>query len=180
LLSSCQRRGVKDQRGILKYSAAAAGIAAAGLILIYISYLSMGAHSPVAAATNGLEIISHYVATVFGAYGRNLLAVIITLACLVTSIGLTTGTARYFSHATGLSYGMLVASTLIASAAISVLGLNSLIAFAVPVLCAIYPAALVVLLLGIVRKWVSISDNVYRVIFYSALVLGVFSLFAKS
>ncbi|HBR1931583.1 TPA: branched-chain amino acid transport system II carrier protein [Klebsiella pneumoniae] len=53
-------------------------------------------------------------------------------------------------------------------------------AFAVPVLCAIYPAALVVVLLGIVRKWVSISDNVYRVIFYSALVLGVFSLFAKS
>ena len=98
----------------------------------------------------------------------------------MTSIGLTTGTARYFSHATGLSYGMLVASTLIASAAISVLGLNSLIAFAVPVLCAIYPAALVVVLLGIVRKWVSISDNVYRVIFYSALVLGVFSLFAKS
>ncbi len=115
--------------------------------------------------------------TLFGVYGRVLLAAIITLACLVTAIGLITGTAQYFSQNTGVSYGLLVVISLIASAAISVLGLNALTAFAVPVLCAIYPAALTVVVLGIIRKWVDIPSNLYGIFFYCALLLGVMSLF---
>ncbi len=46
-------------------------------------------------------------------------------ACLVTAIGLTTGTARYFNQTTGASYGLLVTLSLMVSAALAVLGLNS-------------------------------------------------------
>ncbi len=144
--------GVTHNKYIFKYSTVAAHIVAAWLTLIYICYLSMGAHSPAHGAENGLKMISIYVETVFGVYGRVLLAAVITLACLVTAIGLTSGAARYFSQATGVSYGWLMMATLVVSSAISVLGLNSLTAFAVPVLCAIYPAALSVVALGIIKK----------------------------
>lgn len=175
-----KQRGIAGNRSIFRYSTIAAVIAAAGLTLIYICYLSMGAHSPLVGATNGLQIMAAYVNTVFGVYGGALLKTIITLACLVTAIGLTTGTARYFSQNTHISYGFLVIASLLVSAAISVLGLNALTALAVPVLCAIYPAALVVVGLGIIKKVVTIPDNLYRVIFYSALGIGIISLFVQS
>lgn len=173
-------RGVNHPRGIFTHSTAAAFIAAAGLAVIYICYLSMGSHSPVQGAMNGMQVMSAYVETVFGVYGQVLLAAIITLACLVTAIGLTTGTARYFNQTTGASYGLLVTLSLMVSAALAVLGLNSLTEMAVPVLCAIYPAALVVVALGIVRKWIEVPTNLYQLLFYSALGVGIMSLFVKS
>ncbi|MNI87965.1 Branched-chain amino acid transport protein [compost metagenome] len=63
------------------------------------------------------------------------------------------------------------------SAAIAVLGLNVLTKLAVPVLCAIYPAALVVVALGIIKRWVDIPDRLYRALFYLALIVGIVSLF---
>ena len=175
-----KERGVNHPRGIFTHSTAAAFIAAAGLAVIYICYLSMGSHSPVQGAMNGMQVMSAYVETVFGVYGQVLLAAIITLACLVTAIGLTTGTARYFNQTTGASYGLLVTLSLMVSAALAVLGLNSLTEMAVPVLCAIYPAALVVVALGIVRKWIEVPTNLYQLLFYSALGVGIMSLFVKS
>ncbi|EAN8471689.1 branched-chain amino acid transport system II carrier protein [Salmonella enterica] len=175
-----KQRGIHSPRGIFTHSAAAAFIAAAGLVVIYICYLSMGSHSPVPGATNGMQVISAYVERVFGFYGRALLAAVITLSCLVTAIGLTTGTARYFNQNTGASYGLLVTLFLMVAAALAVLGLSSLTEMAVPVLCAIYPAALVVVALGIVRKWVDVPTNLYQVLFYSALGVGIMSLFVKS
>lgn len=175
-----KERGVNHPRGIFTHSTAAAFIAAAGLTVIYICYLSMGSHSPVQGAMNGMQVMSAYVETVFGVYGQVLLAAIITLACLVTAIGLTTGTARYFNQTTGASYGLLVTLSLMVSAALAVLGLNSLTEMAVPVLCAIYPAALVVVALGIVRKWIEVPTNLYQLLFYSALGVGIMSLFVKS
>jgi LIVCS family branched-chain amino acid:cation transporter len=94
-----------------------------------------------------------------------LLATIIILACLVTAIGLTTGTACYFSQTTRASYGLLVTLSLVASAELAVLELNSLTEMAVPVQCAIYPAALIVVVLGIVRKWVDVQTNQYQLHF---------------
>ncbi|EOV9067992.1 branched-chain amino acid transport system II carrier protein [Morganella morganii] len=94
-----------------------------------------------------------------------MLAAIITLACLVTAIGLTTGTECYFNQMTGASYGLLVTLSLVASAELAVLELNSLTEMAVPVLCAIYPAVLIVVVLGIVRKWIDVQTNQYQLHF---------------
>lgn len=174
-----KQRGIHHPRSILTYSAASAFIAAAGLAVIYICYMSMGSHSPVKEATDGMQVMTAYVETVFGVYGRALLAVIITLACLVTAIGLTTGTARYFNQTTGVSYGFMVTLSLIVSTALSVLGLNSLSEIAVPVLYAIYPAALMVIVLGIVRKWMEIPTNLYQLLFYGALAVGIMKLFVR-
>ncbi len=171
------QRGIVHANGILRYSSRAALIAAAGMVLIYVCYISMGAHTQEHSASNGMQIMSAYVETVFGVYGQTLLAAIITLACLVTAIGLTTGTARYFHQVTGISYGLLVTLSLVLSAMIAVLGLDSLTALAVPLLSAIYPAALVIVALGIARKWLAIPTWVYRGIFFIALITGIVSAF---
>ena len=72
---------------------------------------------------------------------------------------------------------MLVTLTLVFSAAISVLGLDVLTKLAVPVLSAIYPAALIVVALGIIKRWINIPDRVYRALFYLALIVGTVSFF---
>ena len=172
-----KQRSVTQTKDIFRYSASSAFIAATGLTLIYICYISMGAHTPETGATNGMQIMSAYVEIVFGTYGRELLAAIITLACLVTAIGLTSGTAQFFSQNTGIPYSVFVAISLISSAAIAILGLNSLTTLAVPVLNAIYPAVLMVVVLGIIRRWINIPDNLYGLCFYSALGVGILSLF---
>lgn len=173
-----KQRGVTSARNIFTHSAAAF-IAAAGLVVIYICYLSMGSHSPLQNATGGMQIMSVYVESVFGIYGRALLALIISLACLVTAVGLTAGRARYFNRVTGAPYGMLVTIFLIFSTSLSVLGLNSLTEIAIPILGALYPAALVVITLGMFQEWVKIPTNLYSVIFYSALSVGILSLFVR-
>ncbi len=171
------QRGIESEKSIVGYSTKAALISGTGLALIYVCYISMGAHTPEQTASNGMQIMSTYVQTVFGIYGRTLLAAIITLACIVTAIGLTTGTARYFSQTTGVSYTLLVTISLLCSAVIAALGLNSLTALSVPVLCAIYPAVLVVVALGIIRTLVHIPDTIYRTIFFLALAAGIITQF---
>lgn len=174
-----KQRGIEQNHSILRYSAIAAIIAAAGLTLIYICYISMGAHTPSDNASNGLQIMSLYVDTVFGSSGRILLTMLITLACLVTAIGLTTGFARYFNQQTGIPYGVIVLFSLVSSAAISVLGLDTLTSYAVPLLFTLYPATLVVVILGAIRRWIEIPENLYQLIFYSALSVGIMSLFVR-
>ncbi len=57
-------RGIVNAKGILRYSSRAALIAAAGLVLIYVCYISMGAHTLEHSASNGMQIMSAYVETV--------------------------------------------------------------------------------------------------------------------
>ena len=166
---------VTTTRGIFKYSSLAALFAAVGLSFIYVCYFLMGANSaPYGAdANNGLQIMSHFVDLAFGPWGHRLLAAIITLACLVTALGLTSGTCQFFHRVTGIGYQKLVGASVVTAGVISLVGLDMLTKVAVPVLIAIYPAMLVVVVMGIIRKFFPMHDHIYQLGWMAALALGI-------
>ncbi|MDR7871015.1 MAG: branched-chain amino acid transport system II carrier protein [Tissierellaceae bacterium] len=95
-----------------------------------------------------LSIIStHY----FGKGGAFLLAVIITLACLKTAVGLITACSETFSNMfkNSLSYKAYTVLFCTLSFAIANIGLNNIISFSIPVLMFLYPLAISLILLSI-------------------------------
>ncbi|ENW05112.1 branched-chain amino acid transport system II carrier protein [Acinetobacter beijerinckii ANC 3835] len=154
IIQAIQSRGVTDSKLITKYAIIASLIAGVGLTLVYISLfkLGLGSHEVAANADNGAVILHAYVQHAFGDLGSLFLTGLIFLACMVTAIGLTCACAEYFTELTGLPYKLLVFILIGFSLIISNLGLTKLIAFSVPVLSAIYPPAIVVIMLSFFWK----------------------------
>ncbi|MFM6957356.1 MAG: branched-chain amino acid transport system II carrier protein [Acinetobacter sp.] len=154
IIQAIQSRGVTDSKLITKYAIIASLIAGVGLTLVYISLfkLGLGSHEVAANATNGAVILHAYVQHAFGDLGSLFLTGLIFLACMVTAIGLTCACAEYFTELTGLPYKLLVFILIGFSLLISNLGLTKLIAFSVPVLSAIYPPAIVVIMMSFFWK----------------------------
>ncbi|MBP9787260.1 MAG: branched-chain amino acid transport system II carrier protein [Acinetobacter sp.] len=155
IIQAIQSRGVTDSKLITKYAIIASLIAGVGLTLVYISLfkLGLGSHEVAANAANGAVILHAYVQHAFGDLGSLFLTGLIFLACMVTAIGLTCACAEYFTELTGLPYKLLVFILIGFSLLISNLGLTKLIAFSVPVLSAIYPPAIVVIMMSFFWKY---------------------------
>lgn len=104
-----------------------------------------------------------------------MLGAAITVACLTTSIGLVTSCGEYFSNLLPkLSYKMVVTLVTLFSFIISNFGLAHIIAFSVPVLTAIYPLAIVIIVLSLADKWLGHRRPVYVL---TLILTGCVSLF---
>ncbi|WKA57617.1 branched-chain amino acid transport system II carrier protein [Planococcus shenhongbingii] len=177
IIESIRAKGVTDQRSILKTTAFAGIIAASGLALVYLSlsYIGVTSVSAIGLQDNGGTIIALASRVLFGEMGGVILAAAILFACLSTSIGLVAATAQ-FSHKiypkiSYVSYVMAYAgfSTLIAN-----IGLTQLIAVSLPVLLAIYPIAIVLVILSFFDRSFDRKPLVYVI----ALTLtGIISIF---
>ncbi|OTG65190.1 branched-chain amino acid transport system II carrier protein [Acinetobacter silvestris] len=150
IINAIHSRGVTDTKLITKYAVIASLISGVGLTLVYLSLfkLGLGSHEVAPNAANGAIILHAYVQHAFGDIGSLFLTGLIFLACMVTAIGLTCACAEYFAQLTKISYKVLVFILVGFSFIISNLGLTKLIAVSVPVLSAIYPPAIVVILLS--------------------------------
>lgn len=150
IVNAIRSRGVESPKLITRYAIIAGLIAGVGLALVYISLfrLGSGSHAVAAGATNGAAVLHAYVQHTFGGLGSGFLAVLISLACLVTAVGLTCACAEYFSRVLPLSYKTLVFLLALFSLLVSNLGLTKLIAFSIPVLTAIYPPCIVLVALS--------------------------------
>src|SRR5699024_11785532 len=66
------------------------------VIYVGIAYLGATSSQTFCIFENGGPVLSSSSSYYFGAFGTVLLAIVITLACLTTAIGLVTGCAEYF------------------------------------------------------------------------------------
>lgn len=175
IIQAIQSRGVTDSKLITKYAIIASLIAGVGLTLVYISLfkLGLGSHEVAANANNGAIILHAYVQHAFGDLGSIFLTGLIFLACMVTAIGLTCACAEYFTELTGLPYKLLVFILIGFSLVISNLGLTKLIAFSVPVLSAIYPPAIVVIMLSFFWKFWNKPSLVVGSVTTVAFIFGI-------
>ena len=155
IIHAIHSRGVTDKKLVTKYAVIASLISGVGLTLVYLSLfkLGLGSHEVAPNAANGAVILHAYVQHAFGDVGSLFLTGMIFLACMVTAIGLTCACAEYFSELTKVPYKILVFILVGFSFIISNLGLTKLIAVSVPVLSAIYPPAIVVILLSFCWKF---------------------------
>ena len=155
IVNAIRSRGVTSPQLITRYAIIAGLIAGVGLALVYVSLfrLGSGSHEVAAGATNGAAVLHAYVQHTFGSLGSGFLAVLISLACLVTAVGLTCACAEYFSRVLPLSYKTLVIILAAFSLLVSNLGLTKLIAFSIPVLTAIYPPCIVLVALSFCKDF---------------------------
>lgn len=158
IATAIRDRGVTEPALVTRYSMIAGVIAAIGLSLVYLALFYLGATSQGIAgdASNGVQVLTTYVQHTFGSTGSLLLAVVITLACLTTAVGLTAACGEFFSGVLPVSYRTVVVVFTAFSLLVSNQGLTQLISVSVPVLVGLYPLAIVLVALSLLdRLWIS-------------------------
>lgn len=170
-----QTKGVKSEKAVINHSIKAGLMAGALLVAVYAMLCHLGAMSGgrYGMTENGAQTLNHVMTYLFGAPGAILLAVIFTVACLTTCVGLITSCSEYFASLTDkVSYKAWVSILSASSMFLANMGLNKILAISVPVLNAIYPIAIVLIALAMLEKFVKQSQAVYGC---AILVTGVIS-----
>jgi len=164
VINAIKSAGITDRKEIAKATWTSGIFAMALMTLIYGLITYMGASSIEAVGTfdNGGLIFAAVADHYFGSFGAILLAVIIVLACLKTSIGLITSCSEFFHEVfPKVSYKWFVFILCVVSFSIANFGLNNIIQFAIPVLMFLYPLAIVLILLALSSSLFNNKQTVY-------------------
>ena len=169
-------RGVTDERLVVSNSIKSGVIAGSILIAIYavLGHLGGTSGGRFGVTENGAQILTNVITYIFGKPGAVLLAVIFTLACLTTCVGLITSCSQYFASLTSkIDYKGVVGIISLLSMGTANIGLTQILSISVPILNAIYPIAIVLIVLGIMNKLFNQNTMVYRL---TILFTGVVSI----
>ena len=157
--------GVEKPGAIAKNTVKAGAFTAILMGVIYVLMTMVGAQSRgvFPAAANGGDafvLISDYY---FGTFGILILAAAGTLACLKTAVGLVTSCSAIFEKIfpAGPSYRVWTLVFTIASFAIANTGLDTIIAYSVPVLMFLYPLTVTLIILTLCGRFFENDHVVY-------------------
>ncbi|MCT2538242.1 branched-chain amino acid transport system II carrier protein [Aquibacillus koreensis] len=153
VITSLKEAGIRDRKVMVASTLKAGLVAGVGLTLVYSSIGWIGSKMATAGSfDNGGQILISAAAMTFGDFGKILLGIIVFLACLTTSIGLTVACGQFFTRKTSLSYKTVIGLVSLISFLIANLGLSQIISISIPVLVAIYPIAIVLILLAFLNQ----------------------------
>ncbi|KAB7788292.1 branched-chain amino acid transport system II carrier protein [Bifidobacterium cebidarum] len=155
------------------------------LILIYgaLSYVGTvsGSITPIDADSDtGATVLTNLTDAVFGTAGTAFLGVVFVIACLNVCTGLICTCATYFHTkfptvaGRSVSYRAWQVMFTVFSFIVSNAGLSLIIKVSVPVLSALYPISIVLVLLAITHK--VFAARFHRVYFWTVLMVGVVAL----
>ncbi|MFC3041730.1 branched-chain amino acid transport system II carrier protein [Virgibacillus xinjiangensis] len=164
VINAIRSMGVTSKTEILKTTAKSGSIAILLLAAIYVGIAYMGATSTQVFGLfeTGGPVLSGAASYYFGTFGSIMLAIVITLACLTTAIGLTTANAEYFhTLIPKISYKQWVVFFASLTFVIANFGLANIIAFSIPVLMFLYPLAIVLILLAFLSPLFNHARIVY-------------------
>ncbi len=151
--------GLKEKKSVMKHTLLAGIFAGSILAVVYImlSFMGMCSSGVYSIQENGAWTLRQIVHQLFGDFGAIILAAIFTLACLTTCVGLINSISQFFSKQFSFfSYKQWVCVIVGFSFLICNLGLNAILSISVPVLNAIYPVSIVLIILGLSnRLWQS-------------------------
>ncbi|MBD7914425.1 branched-chain amino acid transport system II carrier protein [Clostridium sp. Sa3CUN1] len=168
-------KGVTDEKKVVKLSIKA-GVMAGGLLaVIYAMLAHLGATSRgmFGVSENGAQTLTNVTTYIFGKPGAVLLALIFTLACLTTCIGLITSCSQYFTTLSEkISYEKWVAILSVFSLLSANMGLTKILSISVPILNAIYPIAIMLIVLAMLDFIFKGSKYIYGL---TILLTGVVS-----
>jgi len=175
IIDVLKQKGISDSRLQTRYLVRAGLIAAAGLAFVYVSLFQLGATAGglLSAPSNGGEIVALYVAKLFGPAGQFILAGIVSLACLTTAVGLTSACADFFHTLwPRLSYKGLVIGMSLLCALIANVGLSALISLSIPVLVAIYPVAVALVVVTFLKEHFTHPRLAFRLVLLVSMLFG--------
>lgn len=161
VISAIKGYGITDKKQVAKYTIIC-GIGAAILLsIVYYALTYIGAITG-ETFTNGGALLSAVTNHLFGNLGVVVLGIAVLLACLTTSIGLTTSFADYFAEEyPKVSYKKIAAGVCFFSFIIANVGLSQLISISLPILIMVYPVSVILLVLSFFRKYIGNKKMVY-------------------
>lgn len=169
--------GVQSPRNIAigTIKAGSVSVLLMGLIygcLAYIGATSIGQYK---LSENGGIALAQIADYYFGSLGSILLAIIVTLACLKTAIGLITACSETFQELfpAFLSYKSYVVLFTILSCLIANIGLTQIISLSIPVLMFLYPLAITLILLALLSPLFKDRQIVYMMTTLCTLLVSI-------
>lgn len=175
ILSSLLEKGYTGRKEQMKMTTIAGLLAGATLAVVYGGLLYLGAtgsgvFSPELSKT---ALIIEITNRVLGSSGQLIMCVAVSAACLTTSIGLTAIVGNYFESLSKgkLSYRAIVIFTCVFSALMAVIGVEAIVAVAVPLLVLVYPMAIVLILFNLCSEWIP-NTEVYKGGILGAFFIG--------
>ena len=132
---------------------------------LYLGLALLGNHFPIpqsvyedASVNLGAYVLSQTSFQIFGTVGMAFLAVMVTLTCFTTTVGLIAAVSTFFAEEFPvLSYKKYVTLICLVSLVLANLGLNQIIQVTLPLLLFVYPIAISVVMLTIINKFVGLS-----------------------
>lgn len=165
VLNAIKDKGITKETGLFKQTVYAGVIAAVALGFIYFTLGWIGNHYLLTDVQlemikshhmdTGTFILTHVADATFGGAGKLLIGVIVSLACLTTSVGLLVAVSEYFYEIfPKISYKMYVVIFTLISLILANQGLSTVIAGSIPVLSIVYPIAMTLILVMLLAKFV--------------------------
>lgn len=155
IATNIRELGVTDDAGLTR-EVSRAGIFAGllmGLVYCGLALVGVGIASDMPGATNGAEILVASAGRHFGVVGTAIVAAIFLLACLNVCIGLISCCGTYFAgEFPRVPYRMWALGFAVFSCVVSNFGLDAILTFSVPLLNAMYPMAIVLVIMGMMYK----------------------------
>lgn len=128
----------------------AIAVALLGIVYIFIGNIGATSVERFGLFETGAPVLTASADFLFGAVGQVILAVIVLLACLSTSIGLITSCSTYFHKlCSKISYKVFVVVFSVAAFGLGMFGLKTIISAAIPVLMLLYPLTIVIIFLAL-------------------------------
>ncbi|MDA3731614.1 branched-chain amino acid transport system II carrier protein [Niameybacter massiliensis] len=182
IVANLKQKGYSDTSSIIKATLKSSLIALVGLGLIYGGLIFVGAHtSTLVGEYEKTALVIEITRQILGEMGAVFLALAVGLACLTTSIGLTTTGANYFSNLSKgrLSYNLVAVLISLLSFAIALLGVDNIVGLTVPVLKILYPMIIVLVIFTLAGKVVD-DDRIYRITTYVTLIVSILDVLGQS
>ena len=155
IATNIREMGVSEPGPLARAISGAGVIAGVLMVLIYcgLTYVGVSATQIAAGATNGAAVLTASATAHFGAAGTIVVAAIFLLACLNVCIGLISCCGTYFSQEIpALPYRWCALAFAVFSCVVSNFGLDAILAFSVPLLGALYPVAIVLVVMGMLHS----------------------------
>lgn len=181
MLNSIVGKGYNTRPVVKRLSFAAAMLASALLFVVYGGLAYLGASSgslwkdAVAdGELNQAVLLINITYAILGRPGIAILAIVVTCACLTTSIGLVSAAAEYFEGLLKekLSYKQLVCIICVYSAITCNLGLTRIISISAPILNLLYPVTILMVVTAFMRKQIS-SVIPYRAAAFVTFIISI-------
>lgn len=174
IIKAIQDKGCESPKAIFHATLKVTLVYALLMSACYLAMAYVGATSASISegATNGGELLTRYVAEIFGPLGQYLLAGIIIMACLTTTVGLTNACAEYYQQTFRLPFAITATIVTVLTGMIANFGLDQILTISLPAILILCPIAIALVLTALFLPTIAKNTAVYLVIVSVTVLFG--------
>lgn len=169
-------KGYSDSNQLKKMTVLSTLVGGSLLFLVYggLIYLGATGSSIFNADIERTSLLAGIVEKLLGKVGLTGISIAVVFACLTTSVGMTSAISNYITKITNkkLKYKIVVIVLNIVAGILSILGVEGIMTFAMPVLVTFYPALIILIIMGLFSKYIP-GRGAYIGAAYSSLAVSI-------